>query len=136
MQSLDGDSNECKLEERHNAKSATVPANFIKVKEATGNAKACVIEDKDTEASGESRPLPHKLPIIEVSELESQYELLERADNSDSPHREFHTAVIRALNIKPILLQGPSGICQEASSLMITLSRIWCRGNLLVTSWA
>lgn len=118
VQSLHEDSGGFKLEESLNA-------NFIRVEKTAGDAEDQTAEDqesKDPKASQKSQALPDSLPIIGVSatgsELEPWCESLERAENSDSPHREFHTAVIHALNIKPVRLQNPSGICQEASSLL------------------
>ncbi|KAM5192759.1 alpha-adducin isoform 2-T2 [Mantella aurantiaca] len=112
-QSLHGDFNGSKPEESPNSK----PTSVLRVEEMAGDAEAHPVEDKRTKASLESPLLPHKLPVIEVSatesELEMHYDLQEEADNADSPDREFHTAVIRALNIKPILLQSPSDQPEE-----------------------
>ncbi|XP_077334010.1 alpha-adducin isoform X3 [Lithobates pipiens] len=113
VQSLHEDSSNSKLEESRNA-------NFIGVADTAGDAEDHVAEDqesKDTKASQKSQALPDMLPIIEVSatgsELEPWRASLEKAENPDSPHREFHTAVIHALNIKPIRLQSPSDQLEE-----------------------
>lgn len=109
------DSGDSKLEESQNA-------NFIRVVETAGDAEDHAAEDqesKDTKASQKSQALPDRLPIMEVSttgsELEPWRESLERAENPDSPHREFHTAVIHALNIKPIRLQSPSDQLEDVA---------------------
>ncbi|XP_073466980.1 alpha-adducin isoform X2 [Aquarana catesbeiana] len=115
VQSLHEDSGDSKLEESQNA-------NFIRVVETAGDAEDHAAEDqesKDTKASQKSQALPDRLPIVEVSttgsELEPWRESLERAENPDSPHREFHTAVIHALNIKPIRLQSPSDQLEDVA---------------------
>lgn len=115
VQSLHEDSGDSKLEESQNA-------NFIRVVETAGDAEDHAAEDqesKDTKASQKSQALPDRLPIMEVSttgsELEPWRESLERAENPDSPHREFHTAVIHALNIKPIRLQSPSDQLEDVA---------------------
>ncbi|XP_040191256.1 alpha-adducin isoform X3 [Rana temporaria] len=67
----------------------------------------------DRELDDYRREVERKQRDITGSELEPWCESLERAENSESPHREFHTAVIHALNIKPVRLQSPSDQLEE-----------------------
>ncbi|XP_072262622.1 alpha-adducin isoform X3 [Pyxicephalus adspersus] len=110
VQSLHGNSSECKLEESENAKSTSILTNFIRVEETVGDAKSCLVEDQEEDIKVFQKI--ELLPVIYVSaagsELTTEFDSLESPNNPDSPHREFHTAVIRALSTRPILLESAS----------------------------
>ncbi|XP_069833438.1 alpha-adducin isoform X2 [Dendropsophus ebraccatus] len=66
----------------------------------------------------ERESLVDRVPVIEVSATELEENLdgsLEKTHKSESPHREFHTAVIRALNINSNLVLSPAGVPEEVT---------------------
>ncbi|CAN2388438.1 Alpha-adducin isoform X1 [Pristimantis euphronides] len=79
---------------------------------------------KDPDPPGQAKVLPtnlseevtivikkrENLPVIEVSTPEIQDVLPPKAE---SPHKVFHTAVIRALNINSNLMPSPAGLAEE-----------------------
>ncbi|KAM3937756.1 alpha-adducin isoform 3-T3 [Leptodactylus fuscus] len=103
----------------------------------TGPTDAQVESVKDQDASGLVTALPTNLsevtnviqqndrfPVIEVSTPEIEEDMdgsLENTPETDSPHREFHTAVIRALNINPNLLPSSAGPPEELAEHKETL---------------
>ncbi|XP_040275123.1 alpha-adducin isoform X2 [Bufo bufo] len=87
---------------------------LVKVQDPSGQAKVL-----PTDVSEEVTNVIKKcdrLPVIEVSTPKLEEDMdgsIGKTNETESPHIEFHTAVIRALNISPILVPGSAGPPEE-----------------------
>ncbi|KAG8591268.1 hypothetical protein GDO81_000110 [Engystomops pustulosus] len=93
-----------------NTSSTDVQIELVKYRDLSGQVK--VLTTNVTMLLKEA----DNLPAIEVSAAELEEDAddsAEKSHNTESPHKEFHTAVIRALNIKPDLVICSAGPPEE-----------------------
>ncbi|XP_044151591.1 alpha-adducin isoform X8 [Bufo gargarizans] len=91
--------------------SAHAQVELVKVQNPSGQAKV-LPPDVSEEVIKECG----SLPVIEVSTPKLEEDMdgsIGKTNETESPHIEFHTAVIRALNISPILVPGSAGPPEE-----------------------
>ncbi|XP_071982278.1 alpha-adducin isoform X1 [Engystomops pustulosus] len=93
-----------------NASSTDVQIELVKYRDLSGQVKVLTTNVTMLLKEGDN------LPAIEVSAAELEEaadDSAEKSHNTESPHKEFHTAVIRALNIKPDLVICSAGPPEE-----------------------
>lgn len=100
-------------------RSTDAQVQLVRYQDLLGQAKVLPtnVSEDVTNVIKECESLVNNLPVIEVSaaELEEDVEgSLEKTRKTESPHREFHTAVIRALNINSNLVLSSAGISTES----------------------